>query len=571
MKIFFRLFDIFTYRQLRYCCLIFFSMILGGALEALGIGAVWPLIQLIGTTNFLEHHPVITSFFYNIGINEHGKLVMFFSFLLILVYIAKNAYMVWQLNLQIKFSTKNQIWYSKELLENYLSKPYEFFLTHNTALLIRNVGNIGNVIFQGMLLPAFMLLTEFIAALSIWIFILVMDAFTAVIVAGFMGGAVYFITRKLRKKISHQGEIQNRCNVLYLKWLHQALGGIKEAKVMRKEEYFLSSFSNAYASYSSAFGKFFFINQMPKFVIELLVIVSLLSLIIIKIMAGDRPNDIVALLGILSLSAFRLMPSANRIIGLYNTIKYQQPFFDEVYEELLNIKNRHGDAGIMPDRSMSQEITFDECIAVDGVEFKYAGSEKIVLSEVSFHIKKGDFVGIIGASGAGKTTLVDIILGLLIPTKGCVKVDGCNIHKNITSWQSKIAYVPQEIYLIDGSLKENIALGVPVDEIDYKLLNRCIEMAELRNLVDNLEYGLDTNVGERGVKLSGGQKQRIGIARACYQNPEILILDEATSALDNATEKAIMDTIVKLKRSITIIAIAHRLSTLEKCDYKITL
>ena len=471
--------------------------------------------------------------------------------------------------MQIDFSMRNQIKFSTEIMTNYLCKGYLFHLDHNSATLLRNVNAGGVVIYSTMLIATFTLLTELITAFTIWLMLVVVDAFTAVVVAGIMGAMMYGIIKAFRRNISKQAKIQNDFAAGYIKCVNQGLGAIKETKVMRKEKYFLEEFSRTYQQYGEANRKYLFINQLPRMIIETMVVSGLLVMIVAKLAMGSTPEEIVPLLGVLALAAFRLMPSANRIVNLFNTIKFQQPLFYELYPELMDIKERQESRKESYYLSVQPKLKFEKSIQVNKLRFAYPEGREDVLQDVSFSIGKGDFAGIIGPSGAGKTTFVDILLGLLKPSNGNIKVDGQDIFDNIRSWQANLAYVPQSIYLIDGSVKENIALGVAPENIDNARIEKCLHMAELYDFVSDLPEAMETRVGERGVKLSGGQRQRIGIARALYQLPEVLILDEATSALDNDTEKSITDTILKLKGQITIIAIAHRLSTLAECDYKI--
>lgn len=569
MKSIFQIFNIFTKQQLRYCGFIVLAMIVGAMLEAVGIGAILPLISIMGQPDFLIHHPEIGHIAEALGIGKHTQFIMFCAGCLIVLYLIKNAYMAWETKLQIDFSMRNQIKFSIELMNNYLCKGYLFHLDHNSATLLRNVNAGGQVIYSAMLISTFTLLTELITAFTIWLMLVVVDAFTAVVVAGIMGAMMYGIIKAFRRNISKQAKIQNDFAAGYIKCVNQGLGAIKETKVMRKEKYFLEEFSRTYQQYGEANRKYLFINQLPRMIIETMVVSGLLVMIVAKLAMGSTPEQIVPLLGVLALAAFRLMPSANRIVNLFNTIKFQQPLFYELYPELMNIKERQESRKESYYLSVQPKLKFEKSIQVNKLRFAYPEGREDVLRDVSFTIGKGDFAGIIGPSGAGKTTFVDILLGLLKPSDGNIKVDGQDIFDNIRSWQANLAYVPQSIYLIDGSVKENIALGVAPENIDNALIEKCLHMAELYDFVSDLPEGMETRVGERGVKLSGGQRQRIGIARALYQQPEVLILDEATSALDNDTEKSITDTILKLKGQITIIAIAHRLSTLAECDYKI--
>lgn len=569
MKSIFQIFNIFTKQQLRYCGFIVLAMIVGAMLEAVGIGAILPLISLMGQPDFLVYHPEIRHIAEALGIVSHTQFIMFCAGGLIVLYLVKNAYMAWETKLQIDFSMRNQIKFSTEIMTNYLCKGYLFHLDHNSATLLRNVNAGGVVIYSTMLIATFTLLTELITAFTIWLMLVVIDAFTAVVVAGIMGAMMYGIIKAFRRNISKQAKIQNDFAAGYIKCVNQGLGAIKETKVMRKEKYFLEEFSRTYQQYGEANRKYLFINQLPRMIIETMVVSGLLVMIVAKLAIGSTPEEIVPLLGVLALAAFRLMPSANRIVNLFNTIKFQQPLFYELYPELMDIKERQESRKESYYLSVQPKLKFEKSIQVNKLRFAYPEGREDVLRDVSFSIGKGDFAGIIGPSGAGKTTFVDILLGLLKPSDGNIKVDGQDIFDNIRSWQANLAYVPQSIYLIDGSVKENIALGVASEDIDNARIEKSLHMAELYDFVSNLPEGMETRVGERGVKLSGGQRQRIGIARALYQQPEVLILDEATSALDNDTEKSITDTILKLKGQITIIAIAHRLSTLAECDYKI--
>lgn len=568
MKLFFKIFSIFTPGELRRCALLVVAMVIGAVLEAIGIGAILPLISLMGQSDFLMRHAELASYVAIVGITTHTQLVIGAAGLLIALYILKNIYLSWQLRLQISFSLTNQIAFSKELMANYLAKPYLFHLNHNTATLLRNVNNGGITIFTNVLVPTFQMMTEVITAGTIWLMLVVVDPFTAIVVAGVMGGMIYALMRTFRRTLEQAGKAQNACAAGFIRSVNQGLGAIKETKIMRKEEYFLREFGKSYEQYGFANQRYLFLAQLPRVIIETLVVCALLLLIIGKIAVGNTPESIVPLLGVLALAAFRLMPSANRIVVLSNGIKFQLPLFHDLYRELLAIKSRKVHKRALKIVETPPALPFCDAIRVEHLGFHYPGGEN-VLADVSFTIPKGRFVGIVGPSGAGKTTFVDILLGLFAPVQGRITVDGVDIRQELRAWQANIAYVPQSIYLTDATIRENVALGESPEEIDDVRVHRALAMAEMDAFIGTLPEGLATMVGERGVKLSGGQRQRIGIARALYQEPSVLILDEATSALDTETEKSITDTILKFKGQITIIAIAHRISTLEECDFKV--
>lgn len=544
-------------------------MFFGALLEAIGIGAILPLISIMGEPDFLIAYPIVAQYAAIFGITTHTEFIIMAAFLLILLYIVKNIYLAWQTKLQIDFSIQNQIYYSGQLLEEYFNKPYLYHLDHNTATLLRNVNAGGVVVFSHILVSTFTLLTEVVTATIIWLMLIMIDTYTAVIVAGFIGSILYLLIKSFRKKIAEQGSVQNIYSAAYIRWINQGLGAIKETKVSCKEKFFLGAFNGAYMKFANANGKFLFLNQVPRMLIETIIVCGLLLLIITKLMLGNTPMEIVPLLGVLALAAFRIMPSANRIVNLSNGIRFQLPFFNELYNDLMVIKNRQLKNTPILLKDSREKMMFKKEICVSELCFSYPGVDKQVLDKIGFTIPKGSFAGVVGPSGAGKTTFVDVLLGLLPPTSGNINVDGKNIYDDIHAWQANLAYVPQSIYLIDGTIRENIALGISEENIDDNLIEKVLKMAELYSFVQALPEGINTMVGERGVKLSGGQRQRIGIARALYYQPQVLVLDEATSALDNETEKSITDTILKLKGQITIIAVAHRLTTLAQCDFKV--
>ncbi len=569
MKSLLKVFTILTRQQLWRCGGLVLAMLVGAALESVGIGAILPLISIMGKPDFLQTHAEIAKWAFLLGANTHSKFIMLCAAGLIGVYILKNLYLYWQARWQIRFVVENQIEYTRQLFAEYLAKPYLYYLEHNMAEANYNIFS-PSVVFTGILLPMLMMLAELVTGTTILGLLILADPVMAIVVAGLMGIVVYGIYRAFQRKISRQGAIFNEVSVLANKWMTQGLQSIKDTKILRREAFFCDAYVDASRRQADANCAYTLINQLPRPVIETIVVTGLLLLIIGKLGTGSNPEVIVPLLGMLAMAAFRLMPGANRIVSYLNAIKYQMPRFHQVYEELLEVKRRmeQGEAGaFFPPEPL--QLPFERELRIEHLAFRYPTGKEEVLSDVSFDVPKGSFVGIVGPSGAGKTTFVDILLGLLPPDKGKITADGVSIYDNIRAWQVNLAYVPQSIYLIDGSVRENVALGRPENEIDDARIERVLQMAELYDFVKELPQGVNTSVGDRGVRLSGGQRQRIGIARALYCQPEVLVLDEATSALDNETEKSITDTILRLKGQITIIAIAHRVSTLEACDFKV--
>ena len=569
MKSFFKIFKILTPKQLRICFALIFLMLVIAVFEAFGIGLLHPLITIIGDPAYLEKHAEIAKIISYLGITTHKSLVIFLSLGLVFFYIFKNFLILFQGKLQIAFTLNNQADYTKRLYKYYINKPYLFHVDTNFSVILRNI-NLGCIIvFSQILTNTLIIITNIITMIVIWILLLIMDWVMAIVIVFILAPLMLGILNYFRKKINKYGTRQNECNVEYIKWLNQGFWSVKETKVMQKEAFFTEEFSKAFNEFTVTQKQFLFINRFPKCIIEMVCVGGILLLITFKMIFNTDSSSIIPALGVLALAAMRLMPCMNQITGLFNEIKFKMPFFNEVYDDFIAIKNEKKEDEVSNQRGEKERLPFDKEISVENLTFGYPNTNKNVFENVSFSIPKGKFVGIVGPSGAGKTTFVDILLGLLQPSGGAINVDGKNIFNNIQSWLDNVSYVPQSIYLIDGTIRENIAFGILPEDIDDERIEKVLKMAELYDFVQSLELKENTQCGDKGAKLSGGQKQRIGIARALYQNPSVLILDEATSALDTETEKQITETINKLKGEITIIAIAHRLSTLENCDFKI--
>lgn len=562
-----KILSIFNRREQWQCFGIIVLTLIGAVFEAVGISGILPLVSMLADENFISKYPQAQNLFAQVGLTEPREILLVCTFGLMGFFLFKNIYMFGIAYLQMRFTYAKQNYYASALMRLYLSKPYLYHVEKNSAELIRNV--VGNVpqVFSTMLVNTFSLITEIFIVLTIWLMLMYVDSFTATVAVGILGMLIYILISNIRKVLYAKGQKQQKYSLEMYKSLNQGLGAIKETKILGKEEYFAKKFAADFSGFNNANKSYQLINQLPRFSIESIVMIGLLMLIIYKVLSGGDPAKIVPVLSLLALAAFRLMPSANRIVGNVNILRFFMGTLDTVYDDFVVIKNNKELQSIL--KGNSRKINFTNSLKVDSLSFIYPQNKEQVLKHVSFEINKGNFIGIIGESGAGKTTFVDILLGLLEPASGKITVDGVDVFQDIRSWQKILAYVPQSIYLVDGTIRENIALGEETEHIEDAMVWQALEMAELDEFVQKLPEGLETKVGERGVKLSGGQRQRIGIARALYSNPQVLILDEATSALDSQTEQNITETILKLKGQLTIIAIAHRLSTLEKCDFKV--
>ena len=421
--------------------------------------------------------------------------------------------------------------------------------------------------FYAAVLNMLQLMSELCVSLILVGYLLVKDALLTLGVAFAMVIMVFIFMKKLRRTLARFGDDRRKYNANILQCMQQAFGGIKEIKIANREAYFEGEFVKQNGLYTYVIKQNSFLSALPKPIIEALAIAGLMGMIIVKIVMGNTNNaHFIAVLGVFAVAAFKLLPSVNKISSYYASIIHNGVVIDKIRDEYRDIE-AHREARAEAEARKAEEIpvTLEKEIRVEHMEFTYPNVEEPVLSDVNVTIPKNASVAFIGPSGAGKTTFVDLILGVLTPQKGVIMTDGVDIQKGMRSWHDKIGYIPQTIYMLDDTIRNNIAFGANED-IDDERIWEALKQAQLDDLVREMEEGLDTVIGEAGVRLSGGQRQRIGIARALYRRPEVLVLDEATSALDTETEAAVMEAIDSLQGKMTMLIIAHRLSTIKNCD-----
>ncbi len=530
-------------------------------LEMLSVGIILPLVGMLTQGNISTKYSFLVYFLELAGYPNQTRIIIFSMLILLIIYFVKNVFLAFLVKKQTSFAFGIQAELSQRLYANYIHQPYEFHLHRNSAQLIQNVTTEVNFFCSHALIPSMLVLSESLVILSIGGLLMFVEPMGTFTVFLFFGFTVFLFGKMTRSILFNWGEKRQLNEGLRLQNLQQALGGIKDVKLTGCENSFLSNYHINNLSVAEA-GKYHTaMQQYPRLALEFLAVCGLCLLMIVKIIYSKNTEDIAPILSLFALAAFRVIPSVNRILGAIQTLKYMGPVINTLDSEL-SIQLNKSD---VIEANYSVEL-FENNIHVDNISFSYKKSSKNVLKNVSFKIKKGSMVGLIGQSGSGKSTMVDIILGLLAPDKGSVFVDGNNIQANVRSWQSQIGYVSQAIYLIDDTIEKNIAFGVDKSKIDDCAMQKAIDDSQLREFIESLPDGLNTIVGERGARLSGGQRQRIGIARALYRQPKILIFDEATSALDINTEKDFMESINSLRRNKTILVVAHRLSTVSECD-----
>ena len=518
-------------------------MVIGGFLELLGVAGIFPLISAITEGR----------------VSDINNITML-SLGLLCVYVIKNLFLMYMYSQVYKFVYDGRSKLATRLLEQYMKEDYEFHLARNMAVIQRAVRSDVDG-FYHLVRCLLQLMSELIICVVLAALLFVSDFWMAlylVVLLGLCVSTVVVISRKKAKKLGADDMVAgSKMN----QWLMQGIGGIKEIKLLSREDYFVNSFKEYSDKSSDNQRKQQVLIQLPRLLTETVSIGAVLLWLVIAAAYGMDLLSIVPTLAVFAVAAFRLLPSVGKINGLLADYNFYRPRVDFIYEDM------HGVQEITEcNKSDDKIISFNESIELSDVSFVYAGTDKYILDKVSLSIARGESVGVVGPSGAGKTTLVDVIMGLLKISAGDIKVDGVSVFEGLSSWQRLIGYVPQNIYLSDDSIRHNIAFGIPDEEIDDDRISECIKEARLSDLISELSEGVETVIGDRGIRLSGGQRQRIAIARALYFKPEVLVLDEATSSLDNDTEAAVMEAIEALHGKVTMIVVAHRLSTIEKCD-----
>lgn len=536
-------------------------MLIGTLLEVLGIGLVVPILAIMTQPDFIARFPGLQPWLAMLGPPSHAELIVIGMGILVSAYALKVMFVAFVAWKQSRFAFGLQAALSKRLFVGYMRQPYTFHLQNNSAQLTRNIVTEVTMFINSVILPAMLLVTDGLVLAGIAILLLLVEPVGALCLLGALWGAGFLFQLTTRKPLQRWGKARQYHEGKRIQHLQQGFGGVKEIKLSGREAELFSQYETDNQGHASVAHRQNVLRQMPRLWFEFLAVGGLAVLVITMLLNGRTPSSLLPTLGLFAAAAFRLMISANRILGAVQSVRYGNSVINTL-DEAFRLFDATGKAAVPG----GEPLPFSAEISLEGVVYRYPGAARDSLTEIDIRIPWRSTVGFIGGSGAGKTTLVDVILGVLKPDAGCVKVDGVNIHDNLRGWQDLIGYVPQTIYLADDTLRRNIAYCLPEAEISEEAVWNAVRAAQLEDLVKQLPQGLDTLVGEQGVRLSGGQRQRIGIARALYHDPAVLVLDEATSALDTATESEIMKAIIALRGEKTVLIVAHRLSTIAHCD-----
>lgn len=560
-----KIYSLFTKKMHLKFMMLLGMMFVASIFELIGIGMIPAFIVAIAQPERIFDFPYLGEMLLSMNIDSSRDLAFFGAFVLIAVYIIKNLYLTFFKYLKDKFVQRQKVFLQDRIFTAYMTAPYTFYINKNSAELLRNVnGEVGKII-TGTIMPFLDVILHVIMFTFIIISLLILEPFITVVTIILMGGGGYLFLRITQKRTFDSGYISREARGDMNRMVLQGLGGFKDARVLNREKLFLKQYNKFAKTNMEASIYQAVVKSLPKPIIETLMVIGILTITLIMVSEGRSFEEIIPVLTLFGVAAVKLMPIFHGVIGDFTTIRYSAPSVYAIYDDLRLLENEYQEFRNQI-LSKAKKLELSKGIELKGISFKYPDSDEFAVKDISLNIPKGSAVAFVGASGAGKTTLVDIILGLLKPELGGIYVDGTNINDNIRGWMKNIGYIQQSNYLFDERIFRNIAFGIPDNEVDDEKLSNAINAAQLKDVIAKLPHGLRTRVGERGVRLSGGQRQRVTIARALYNNPQVLIMDEATSALDNITEKFVIEAIERLRGDRTIIMIAHRLTTVQNCD-----
>jgi ATP-binding cassette, subfamily B, bacterial PglK len=539
--------------------------VLMALIQTVGVASIMPFMNLVGNPDLIDESRWLSWLYERFGFDAYRTFLIFVGMMVLAVMAFSNGFTALTNWLLIRFAWRQENRIAVRLLGKYLHEPYVFYLNRNTADLAKNILAEVREVIRGVVKPGMHLFAQAIVAFCIFTLLVVVDPLLATASALVLGGAYVILYAAVRRRQARLGRMRLAASAERFKAAAEALGGIKETKVLDRQDLFLKRFAKPARRFSRVNASNALITELPRYALETLAFGGIIVIILYLLYTQNDFGQVMAVISVFALAGYRLMPALQQIFHGLAKIRFFGAALDDLHQELVERR------ASVPSRPASGEgpgaLPFEDRITLDGVSFRYPGQEGWVLRDLTLKIARNTTVGFVGSTGSGKTTVADIILGLLEPEAGRVLVDGTPLTTdNIMHWRRRLGYVPQHIFLCDDSLTNNIAFGIPDKEVDRGAVEKAARIAKLHEFIETLPEGYDTVVGERGIRMSGGQRQRIGIARALYHDPDVLIMDEATSALDGMTESAVMQAIHTLAHKKTIILVAHRLSTLQDSD-----
>ena len=555
-------------KQKRLMVLIIFLMLIGGILESLSISVVIPVIEVLLDPDAVVNNKYFAWLYNVLHLQSVTQFTIVMMLALIGAFVLKNLFLFLQNVVQLRFVYTNQFATSRKMMINFMNRPYEYYLNADTAVIQRSITSDVNNMY-GLILSLLQLVSEMVVFACLVAVLLVVDAQMILTIAVLLIVVLLLIKVVIKPIMVKAGQENQDYYSGLFKWIEQAVMGIKEIKIANKEQYFINEYAKCGFGYVNAVQRYNLFNSTPRLLIETVCIAGLVLYMLVVMLKGSSVSEMLPQLTTFGLAAMRLIPSANRINNYLTNISYFEPFFMGVSDHLqedIHDENIVYDVEAYAHAKKIDKMDITKEIALQNITYKYPNTETFIFDHADMSIPIGSAAGIVGTSGSGKTTIVDVMLGLLQLQTGKITADGIDVSTNYEGWLRNIGYIPQTIFMIDSTIRKNVAFGFADEDIDDDRVWEVLKEAQLDEFVRGLPDGLDTGIGERGIRISGGQRQRIGIARALYEDPEVLVLDEATSALDNDTEAAIMESINRLHGKKTLVIIAHRLQTIEKCD-----
>ena len=550
----------------RFMVVLVFMMLIGAVLETASISIVIPVVTLVMDQNAVQNNELVHSIYVFLGMKSARSFTILVMLSMVAAFVLKNLFLFLQQKVLYHFVYTNQFRTSERMMKNYMRRSYEYFLNADTAVIQRSITSDVNNMYA-LILSLLQLVSEVIVFVCLAVVLLVAEPRMTLVISVLLVITLFIIKVVLKPVMYKAGEDNQNYYSGLFKWISQTVAGIKEVKIGGRETYFVDEYIKCGKGYVDAVQKYTLYNNIPRLLIETVSVAGMIFYMLFLMLTGEETKDMLSIIAAFGVAVMRLMPCANRINNQLNNIAFFEPFFMGVSDNLQDeIGSEKADmTSLLP---MREKLPVKKEITLSNITYKYPNTEKLIFDHAGLTIPIGSSIGIVGASGAGKSTIVDVLLGLLKMQEGTITADGVDVMKpeNYRKWLKNVGYIPQSIFMLDDTIRKNVAFGIPEEEIDEKRLWEVLKEAQLDEFVKSLPDGENTGIGERGVRLSGGQRQRIGIARALYEDPEVMILDEATSALDNDTEAAIMDSINRLQGHKTLIIIAHRLQTIEKCD-----